>query len=518
MAQSKKRKNILEHSHSSARQFFLNSNNYCTFDLPPYISFKSLLKKVDSVLKVKKLSECWIKNPKLYDKINHTIFHNKDGKYAWRPIQLIHPALYVSLIHVITEEKNWEFIRKRLSELSEKSGSIKCMSWPIIPSEKSKKNKKEQILHWWEKIEQKSIELSLDWNYLTHIDISNCYGSLYTHSIAWALHGRKESKKSRSNKKKNKKKIGNIIDEHLMQMSYGQTNGISQGSVLMDFVAEIVLAYIDWEISEKIKKAHSKLKYKILRYRDDYRIFTESMKDGEEVVKHISEILVDYGMTLNPNKTKPTDQLIEGSIKSDKLYWIRQKRSLKGFQKHLLLIHNLSMQFPHSGSLITALTKYYNRIQKNKDLKKKSSKIILPLISIVSDIAYRNPRTYPISMAIISKLLSYIKSKETKKETVKRIKKKFEKILHTGHLDIWLQRAVIGFKGEDEKFEEPICKIVSNPVTGNNILWDLSWLKELLLKKTISSQTIIDAEKLTELSGKPISEEEVSAFKIGYYP
>jgi hypothetical protein len=54
---------------------------------------------------------------------------------------------------------------------------------------------------------------------------------------------------------------------------YGQTNGIPQGSVLMDFIAEMVLGYIDERLSQCLDK---KMDYRIIRYRDDYRIFTNS--------------------------------------------------------------------------------------------------------------------------------------------------------------------------------------------------------------------------------------------------
>ena len=57
-------------------------------------------------------------------------------------------------------------------------------------------------------------------------------------------------------------------------MNYGQTNGIPQGSVLTDFIAEIVLGYIDSKLSERIRKEIGSINYKIIRYRDDYRIFT----------------------------------------------------------------------------------------------------------------------------------------------------------------------------------------------------------------------------------------------------
>jgi hypothetical protein len=45
----------------------------------------------------------------------------------------------------------------------------------------------------------------------------------------------KFAKRNRSDKKS----IGNIIDTAMQGMNYGQTNGIPQGSVLMDFIAEM---------------------------------------------------------------------------------------------------------------------------------------------------------------------------------------------------------------------------------------------------------------------------------------
>ena len=78
-------------------------------------------------------------------------------------------------------------------------------------------------------------------------DITDCYGSIYTHSIPWALHTKEKAKKEKATKKL----IGNIIDFLLQKMSYDQTNGIPQGSVLMDFIGEIVLGYADLELTKK---------------------------------------------------------------------------------------------------------------------------------------------------------------------------------------------------------------------------------------------------------------------------
>jgi RNA-directed DNA polymerase len=80
---------------------------------------------------------------------------------------------------------------------------------------------------------------------------SDCYGSLYTHSISWALHGLEDSK----NRKGKNPLLGDKIDFHIRAGRYGQTNGISQGSVLMNFVAEVVLGYVDEQINIALAKS-----------------------------------------------------------------------------------------------------------------------------------------------------------------------------------------------------------------------------------------------------------------------
>jgi len=99
----------------------------------------------------------------------------------------------------------------------------------------------------------------MDFDYVVHTDIVNCYGSIYTHSIPRALHGKEEAKKGRNNKNL----LGNKIDKLMQDMNYGQTNGIPQGSVLSDFIAEIVMGCIDSKLSERIQKEIGSINYKL---------------------------------------------------------------------------------------------------------------------------------------------------------------------------------------------------------------------------------------------------------------
>lgn len=184
-----------------------------------------------------------------------------------------------------------------------------------MQSQSKKSDKAEQILQWWEKIEQESIKYSLEFEYLFHTDISNFYPSIYTHSLAWALHGKEYAK---SNKQVHSL-LGNTIDKYIRSMSYGQTNGIPQGSALMDFIAEMLLKYIDDSLSEKLKELKLKSEnFKIIRYRDDYRIFVNNPQDADLILKNLSIILADNGLKLNPNKTTSSCNVVEDSIKKIK--------------------------------------------------------------------------------------------------------------------------------------------------------------------------------------------------------
>ena len=475
-------KPILDLAFSDARDFLLKSESYCSLDLPPYFSFGGLISDVSDVLKGKDLKSM-ASSPCKYENVNYTILNNKDGKYAWRPFQLINPVLYVALVHEITTEDNWKLICNRFSQFSANE-KIRCKSIPIV-SQAEESDKAEQVSYWWNEVEQESIEMALDFDYLIQTDITDCYGSIYTHSIAWALHKKVVAKSKRNDSSL----IGNQIDKHIQNMQYSQTNGIPQGSSLMDFIAEMVLGNMDLELSEKIDDFGID-DYLILRYRDDYRIFCNNPCDGECIVKLLTEVAISMGLKLNPAKTKASDDVVKASIKSDKLEWICRKSGENNLQKHLLIIHDHAVSFPNAGSVAKALQEYYKKISSISCFCDNP----LPLISITVDIAYRNPRTYPVSAALLSKLFSFLDD-ENKRFTIVKIKHKFSKIPNTGHLEIWLQR--IAFTSlPDIKFDEPLCKIVSGEKAS---LWNIDWITDPKLKKAVNNSKIIDNKVLGEI-------------------
>jgi len=339
----------------------------------------------------------------------------------------------------------------------------------------------------------------MEYEYVLHTDISDCYGSIYTHSIAWSLHTKVTAKQRRNDRSL----IGNVIDKHLQDMAYGQTNGIPQGSVLMDFISEIVLGYADLELTHRLEE-QSLTEYHILRYRDDYRIYSNNPQTAELILKHITEILIDLNMRLNAQKTLVSNNIIQVSIKPDKLYWNLSKKSSKSLQSHLLLIHDLATKFSNSGSLTKALDRYYDKISSCKE----TSENINVLISILVDIVFNNPRTYPIASAILSELLLFISDKYEKDLLMKKIVNRFAKIPNTGHLQIWLQRVTIKID-RGRKYSEILCKKVNNAKIE---IWNSKWLNDDF-KNLINSERIVNEQKIEDLSIS-IKPEEVKIFGV----
>lgn len=497
-----KRQSVLEMSGSEARYFFLKGQSYCNFDLPPYFTFDSLLAKASKQLEGKSLKTMTSCSPRDYDDLSHKILNNKDGKFAWRPLELTHPALYVSLVHKLTEAVNWDILINRF-RLFRSNPQIHCLSLPV-ESRSSQKDKAEQILQWWQEIEQRSIELSLDYEYIAHTDITDCYGSIYTHSVPWALHKRSVMKRPENRNKDSF--LGNVIDGHLQDMNHGQTNGISQGSVLMDFIAEIVLGYADFILTVKLRKTPI-TDYQILRYRDDYRVFTNHPTQGEEILKLISETMYFLGMKLSPGKTILSDDVIRSSIKPDKIEWTGTKQFEKDLQKHLLILHDFAMRHPNSGSLIRALTEFHNRIYRST----KSIRNPSPLIAMVVDIAVNSPKVYSLTAGIVSKLICNLESEEERRTILTQIKRRFEKVPNTGHLQIWLQR-ITYYHDKSIQFAEPLCKLLDGEEPK---LWNNTWLGSKALRNTLSSKKILDKKTLKALE-PVIQPKEIELFEAHY--
>lgn len=488
-------KKVLNMNAKDAKNYFLKGTSYFNLDLPPYFNFDVLLNHLSKKIGISPISSYYSsskdKRPEKYDNINYKFSFNKDGAFSWRQFQMIHPVLYIELVNIITDKDNWEYIKKRFKNFRKDKNIICCSD--LYESTSKTKDKGATISNWWSNIEQRSLYLSLDYNCVALTDITDCYGSIYTHTISWALHGKMYSKENRDDKNL----LGNKIDNCLRKMSNLQTNGIPQGSNLMDFIAEIVLGYADSILSKKIKENHI-TNYKILRYRDDYRIYAMDELTINNILKFLSEVLMELNLKINPQKTIISTDLISLSIKRDKLDTLNNNyQLLTTLQQKLLFIRQFSLIHKNSGSLIKYLLNFYEH--DIYCLKHKPSDIN-QLISIIVDIMYHNTKTYKLCVAILSVLFEFLKI-ETIEENIDRIRKKFKQLPNTEYLDIWLQRITLPYN-KNLKYDSLLCQKLNN----DNNIWNSEWLK-----LQVDEKLIINENEIKKLD-KTISPDEFKIF------
>lgn len=125
--------------------------------------------------------------------------------------------------------------------------------------------------------------------YVAHADISNCFPSIYTHSIAWALVGKTYAKTHRS-----PIEWFNQLDFYTRNVKFGETNGILIGPHASNLISEIILVAVDFELVTQ--------GFKYVRNIDDYTCYAKSYEDAEKFVLALSEELKKYELILNHKK------------------------------------------------------------------------------------------------------------------------------------------------------------------------------------------------------------------------
>jgi hypothetical protein len=120
------------------------------------------------------------------------------------------------------------------------------------------------------------------------------------------------------------------------------------------------------------------------------------------------------------------------------------------------------------------------------------------LISIAVDIAHNSPKTFPVCAAIISHLLTGLKSKTERVEVIRKIYAKLSQLPNTGHMEVWLQRISHYFEPK-LGYKEALCQLVrGKPV----VVWNNDWITSARLKAAIEPSKIVNRTKLKAL--KPI--------------
>lgn len=128
--------------------------------------------------------------------------------------------------------------------------------------------------------------------YMVLADISNCFPSIYTHAISWALVGKTEAKTHI----KEGRLWYNKIDRYARNSKNGETHGLLIGPHTSNILSEIILCTID----EKITKKYDSY----IRNIDDYICYTDSRKEAEQFLIDLNRELREFDLLMNHKKTK----------------------------------------------------------------------------------------------------------------------------------------------------------------------------------------------------------------------
>lgn len=126
---------------------------------------------------------------------------------------------------------------------------------------------------------------------IVQADISNCFPSIYSHSIPWALVGKDNAKKTI-----NEKCWYNSLDQLCSDMKNGQTHGLLVGPHTSNIISEIILTVIDKKLYDK--------GYRFIRHIDDYDCFISNNEEANLFLRDLEEALMEFDLSLNHKKTK----------------------------------------------------------------------------------------------------------------------------------------------------------------------------------------------------------------------
>jgi len=143
------------------------------------------------------------------------------------------------------------------------------------------------------------IRLEKKFELLRHLDISKCFYSIYTHSIAWSTKGKEFAKNNTK-----AYSFESSFDSLMQRSNYNETNGIVVGPEFSRIFAEIILQDVDRTIQETLLKdgLAEGLHYSIRRYVDDYSIFSNTDQTVDKIDQLLRTELSKYKLYINDSK------------------------------------------------------------------------------------------------------------------------------------------------------------------------------------------------------------------------
>lgn len=318
-----------------------------------------------------------------------------------RTLGIIQPHIHSDIATAIA--RNW---KKLLGCLFHKDNKVCSYSFPIPldrkkPGTIGRLRSGRLIYEFIEMAEHDTASLAYRYKYLITTDVKNFYPSIYTHSIPWAIHGKKAVRAG--NNRWNYDLFGNRLDKLFQSANEGYTNGIPIGPVVSDLIAEVILSGVDRALSKGLNQDVF-----VVRFKDDYRILAKTEEKGKSVIKALQVALKEFSLELNEEKTE-LHKLPNGLFRA----WVSQYHSanprpksyynFKRFKEVYLAVVTIDRNNPGSGVIDRFLAdlvtkKYRLRISLNV----RSLPVIISMLLTLGDL---RTKAFPKVLAILEAIL-----------------------------------------------------------------------------------------------------------------
>jgi len=344
-----------------------------------------------------------------------------------RVFGIFHPERYHDIVYFLHE--NWDYI---LDHLFSPENKINTYSIPIpvsseTPGQIGSLRSGRMIYEFLKMAEGDLVAEAYKYKILVRIDISNFYNSVYTHTIAWALHGREESLNDRKNEL-----FGNKLDRLFQYSNDARTNGIPVGPAISDLITEIILANRDIKISNKLKRSKGVkvVNYLATRFKDDYRFLCLTEEDANRIIRTVIDTLNEFNLTVNERKTKqlslPESLYRDHSLKYEVYSLKRFKKSKIPFKQfETTLLKTLEIHRDHPGTSL--LDKFLSELTHADKGIPIAERLKLAFVSKNIHKECQNKVTKKNVRKLVS-LLLFVKKESPK--TLARVLSTFECLLH----------------------------------------------------------------------------------------
>lgn len=304
-----------------------------------------------------------------------------------RSLSIINPISQFFLAAEISE--NWATIKKYIYS------SKTALEKPTISKDGRAVQKPD-----FSRIQLMRLQTAGDYNQILLSDISRFYGTIYTHTLPWALHG-KAWCKANLNTPALKGSLGNRLDELVRKGQDNQTIGIPIGPDTSRILSEIIAVGVE----ERFLELNKSDGLSAFRFIDDWFIGHDGADAAETAIRHLAQACADFELELNLEKTEilsPVDPVLES--------WPSELREL-------MIAGGLTTTHKKATEQASALNRFFShayqlaRSRSDQNIMDytlklaRSFRIVQENYFLFESFVLRAARAYPITLPTVTQIL-----------------------------------------------------------------------------------------------------------------